>query len=179
MTSSSRIPPLGDASVGARTGARARAEGISNPRRRSVLGALLALGFGRLFTSGVAAAKAPPQAFRVIVHPENPHLTLSRHVIADMFLKKVTRWEDGQAVHAYDQRADADVRRKFSDAILQRSVAAVRHYWQQRIFSGRDVPPPELESDDAVLRRVQGDRSAIGYVSERATLTAVAVVRVT
>lgn len=136
------------------------------------------MGLERLFTSSVASAKAPPLPFRIVVHPENPHVVLSRHVVADMFLKKTTRWEDGESVHAYDQRPDSDVRRKFSDVVLQRSVAAVRHYWQQRIFSGRDVPPPELESDDAVLRRVQGDRAAIGYVSERATLTAVAVVRV-
>jgi ABC-type phosphate transport system substrate-binding protein len=136
------------------------------------------MGLTRLFTSSVASAKAPPLPFRIIIHPDNPHAVLSRHVVSDMFLKKTTRWEDGEPVHPYDQRPDSDVRRQFSDAVLQRSIAAVRHYWQQRIFSGRDTPPPELDSDEAVLRRVQGDRAAVGYVSERATVTAVTVVKI-
>ena len=46
-----------------------------------------------------------------------------------------------------------------------RSVAAVKSYWQQVIFSGRGVPPPELETDEAVLRFVARHPGAIGYVS--------------
>ena len=51
--------------------------------------------------------------------------------------------------HAYhpirpvDLRPNAATRRLFSERMLRRSVAAVRSYWQQRIFSGRGVPPPE------------------------------------
>ena len=49
--------------------------------------------------------------------------------------------------------------------MLKRSVEAVKGYWQQRIFSGRDVPPPELETDDEVVRYVLKHEGAVGYVS--------------
>jgi ABC-type phosphate transport system substrate-binding protein len=154
---------------------RAQAE-WSRCRRRHLIGALLGAALENLLAPGEVFAKVPPSPFRVIVHPQNPATVLSIELVADMFLKKATRWDDDESVHPFDQGPNSEVRKQFSDVVLQRSVAAVRHYWQQRIFSGRGVPPPELESDEAVLRRVQTDRQAIGYVSARAALTAVNVV---
>ena len=55
---------------------------------------------------------------------------------------------------------------------------AVRSYWQQRIFSGRDVPPPEADSDLAVLRYVKENAGAIGYVSDVPNIQGVRVVTV-
>jgi hypothetical protein len=49
---------------------------------------------------------------------------------------------------------------------------------QQRIFAGRGLPPPELESDEAVLRYVRSRPGAVGYVSERAELGGVKVLGV-
>jgi hypothetical protein len=54
--------------------------------------------------------------------------------------------------------------------VLKRSVAAVRNYWQQRIFSGRGVPPPELDSDEEIVAYVLKHRGAVGYVSGSAEL---------
>jgi hypothetical protein len=47
-------------------------------------------------------------------------------------------------------------------------VTAIRSYWQQRIFSGRDVPPPELDLDEAVVSYVLAHRRGVGYVSATA-----------
>ncbi|HEY4102569.1 MAG TPA: hypothetical protein VGM44_01720 [Polyangiaceae bacterium] len=113
---------------------------------------------------GFVHAESTPE-FRLIVHPDNPNTSLSRDFVTDAFLKRTTRWGDGEAIHVVDQRADAPVRRAFSEHVLGRSVAAVKSYWQQRIFSGRDLPPPELESDDAVASYVSKHRGALGYVS--------------
>jgi hypothetical protein len=52
-------------------------------------------------------------------------------------------------------------------------VGAVRSYWQQRIFSGRDVPPPELDSDEAVVAFVARSPGGIGYVSAATKLSGV------
>jgi hypothetical protein len=65
------------------------------------------------------------------------------------------------------------VRKRFSEAVLKRSVGAVRSYWQQRIFSGRDVPPPEVDSDEAVMAYVARYPGAIGYVSGTTKLVGV------
>lgn len=114
--------------------------------------------------------KADGQEFRVIVHASNPTRMIERAVLADAFLKKATRWENGETIKPLDQRANSAVRRVFSLSVLKRSVAAVRSYWQQRIFSGRDVPPPELDSDESVVGYVERNPGAVGYVSSTAKL---------
>jgi len=123
----------------------------------------------------VVAAEAPLH-FRLVVHPDAAPAVLERQLVADIFLKKTTRWPNGSPIAAVDLRFDNPVRREFSERVLRRSVSAVRSYWQQRIFTGRDVPPPELDSDEAVIRYVQSRRGAIGYVSDRVETGAVRVV---
>ena len=46
----------------------------------------------------------------------------------------------------------------------QRSVPAVKNYWQSMIFSGRGTPPPEAQLPDQVLAFVRADPGAVGYV---------------
>jgi ABC-type phosphate transport system substrate-binding protein len=110
-------------------------------------------------------ARAEDAGFRVIVHPGNPTTSVSGEFLADAFLKKRSSWDDGEPLRPVDLRPKSDVRRKFSDRVLKRSVAAVRSYWQQQIFSGRGVPPPELDSEEAVVGYVLKHRGAVGYVS--------------
>ncbi|HEV8246425.1 MAG TPA: hypothetical protein VGP93_11680 [Polyangiaceae bacterium] len=128
-----------------------------------------------LLLGWVAAAPAlagEQPDFRVIVNAKNSVASISRDFAADVFLKRTTRWESGEPIYPVDLRADSATRRKFSESVLKRSVAAVRSYWQQRIFSGRGVPPPELDSDEAVIGYVQSHPTAIGYVSGAAKLDA-------
>lgn len=143
-------------------------------QRRAALALLLALS---LIAVGWAAAAQPP-GFRVITHPSNPALVIERAFLADAFLKKSTRWPDDQLIYPVDQGPDSATRQHFSEQILRRSVFAVRSYWQQRIFAGRGLPPPELESDDAVLRYVRSRPGAVGYVSDRAELGGVKLLSV-
>jgi ABC-type phosphate transport system substrate-binding protein len=111
-----------------------------------------------------AQAQAP-QTFRLIVHPKNPAASVDRGFVAQCFLKKVTNWPHGVVIRPVDLVVDSQVRRTFSEEALGRSIAAVKSYWQQIIFSGRGVPPPELNSEDDVVRYVLREPGGIGYVS--------------
>lgn len=126
----------------------------------------------------VAQPLSPAPAYRVIVHPRNPLNSVERGQLSDAFLKKSTRWSDGEAMQPVDQLGDSAARRKFTEDVLRRSIAAVKSYWQQQIFSGRDIPPPELESDGAVRDYVLKHRGAVGYVSGSADVSGVKVVAV-
>ena len=68
------------------------------------------------------------------------------------------------------------MRGSFSKAIHGKSVSAVKAYWQQRVFSGRDVPPLEKDSDASVVNYVRNNPGAIGYVSENADVRGVRVI---
>jgi ABC-type phosphate transport system substrate-binding protein len=124
----------------------------------------------------VSAEAAP--GFRVIVNAQNQVTSVDRRFLADAFLKKTTRWGDGQPIRPVDLGPDAAVRQRFSDDVLRRSVSAVKSYWQQLVFSGRDVPPPELDSDEEVVRYVARYPGAVGYVSPAASLAGVRAVMV-
>ncbi len=116
--------------------------------------------------AGRGAARAESRAdFSIIVHPDNPITEIGRSFLADVYLKRATRWDDGELVRPVDQRPDSALRRAFSEGVLKRSVEAVKRYWQQRIFSGRDLPPPELDGDGAVVTYVATHRGAVGYIS--------------
>ncbi len=139
------------------------------PRRGAILGATVAVCALLSLVVRRSDADTAPE-FRVIVHPDNPSTALTRDFLVDAFLKRVSHWSDGETIRPVDQRQSAFVRRRFSESVLQRSVAAVKSYWQQRIFSGRELPPPELDSDDAVVAYVLKHRGAVGYVSAGAKL---------
>jgi ABC-type phosphate transport system substrate-binding protein len=133
----------------------------------------LVLAFSALAAT-VSAKEAPPEAappaYRIIVHPTNPANTVSKILLQDAFLKKTTRWPDDRNIRPADLKASSPVRVRFTEEVLGRTVAAVRSYWQQRIFSGRGVPPPELDSDQKVVAYVLEHEGAVGYVSGTANL---------
>ena len=140
--------------------------------------ALLMLLLCYLPVAGQEAFGAEGRHFVMIVHRDNTVQSASQDFLRRAFLKTSTRWDDGEVLKPVDQRPSARVRVHFSKAVLGRTVAAVKNYWQQRIFSGRGVPPPELASDEAVVRYVAAHRGAVGYVEEDTPLEGVTVLAV-
>jgi ABC-type phosphate transport system substrate-binding protein len=104
-------------------------------------------------------------AFKVIVNARNPVRSISQDFLAQAFFKQAMRWDNGENIQPVDLPLAAPTRQAFSTSVLKRSVPAVRAYWLQRIFSGRQVPPLELDSDVSVVRYVLGSPGAVGYVS--------------
>lgn len=125
-----------------------------------------------------ASAQAHVPAFQLIVNAANPQSRVQREFVAHAFLRKVARWPHGATIQPVDQQSQSSVRRSFSSSMLQRTVPAVRSYWQQLIFTGRGLPPPELASDQDVVRYVARNPGALGYVSGGTDLGAVKVVSV-
>ena len=68
--------------------------------------------------------------------------------------------------------------RELGGVVLGKTVSAVKSYWQQQIFAGREVPPVEKTSDAEVIAFVKANRGAVGYVSDTAAVTGVRVLRV-
>jgi hypothetical protein len=127
---------------------------------------------------GLRADPPKPPAYRVIVHPKNASVAAERKFVEEAFLKKTTSWPNGGTIRPVDQTANAAPRKPFSDEVLHRSVAEVKTYWQQAIFAGRDVPPPELANDDEVVKYVLKYEGAIGYVSGATNLNGAKVLAV-
>jgi len=106
----------------------------------------------------------------VIVNPGSQAAAVDRQFLEDAFLKKVTTWPNGEVIRPVDLAPDSPVRARFTHDVLNRTVEAVKGYWQQRIFSGRDVPPPEFAVDDDVVKFVLKHTGGLGYVSGGASV---------
>jgi ABC-type phosphate transport system substrate-binding protein len=131
-------------------------------RRRVSVHLLLLLAISTAF---VARADGVASDFIVIVHPANATRSLDRRALSKIFLKEISRWENGEQLYPVDLPRNSSTRSRFSSNVLGRSVAAVHSYWQQRIFSGRGVPPPEVSSDAEVVQYVLKRAGAVGYVT--------------
>jgi ABC-type phosphate transport system substrate-binding protein len=117
------------------------------------------------FAVAPLAGHAEGHGFKIVVNESCPVQALTREQASRLFLGKVAEWPGGVRALPIDQREGSAVREAFTRAVHRRSVAAVKLLWQQAIFSGRRLPPPEVSGDAAVIARVKSEPGAIGYVS--------------
>jgi ABC-type phosphate transport system substrate-binding protein len=131
-----------------------------------------------LLLSFLGMPSAKTQGFKVIVNTNSDISSLSKREVSRLFLKKDKSWDNDLAVTPVDLPGAADARVAFSRAIHGKTVSAVRAYWQQKVFSGRDVPPLERDSDASVVAFVRNNPGAIGYVSDDADVHGVKVINI-
>ena len=108
--------------------------------------------------------------FKIIVNSSNPIDSVSSEKLADIFLKKQTRWDSGHSISPVDQSERSPVRDQFTRGGLHREVAWIEGYWQKMIFSGRATPPAMLNTDAEVIEFVRNNPDAIGYVADATPL---------
>jgi len=131
-----------------------------------------------LFALRPSGAFADP-AYRVVVNSSNPTNAISKSLLSKILLKSQTTWTGGNKILPVDQRASSRVRDAVSRSVHGRSAMAVKNWWNQQIFAGKGVPPPELASDAKVIAYVAANPGAIGYVSADTNVGDVKVVSVT
>jgi ABC-type phosphate transport system substrate-binding protein len=121
-------------------------------------------------TIGIPSSTGAAAGYKVVVHRSNPATSLSRQELTAYFLKRTTSWPSGIAVQPVDLERKSAARAAFSSDVLHKSVAQIIAYWQQQIFAGRAVPPPEKNTDAEIVTFVGGHQGAIGYVTEGAAV---------
>jgi ABC-type phosphate transport system substrate-binding protein len=119
------------------------------------------------------------EGYKVIVNSDNSVESLSAKEVSKIFLKKTTKWSDGTKIVPVDQESDNAARKNFTKSVHNKSVAAIKAYWQKKIFSGRGVPPAEKKSSRDVVSYVKQNPGAIGYVSVKTNVQGVKVIDVT
>jgi ABC-type phosphate transport system substrate-binding protein len=132
--------------------------------------------FGFLSFTGLLSAEG---TFKVIVHSSNPLSSITKEQASKFFLKKVTKWDNGHSIFPIDLGVTSPVREIFSKEIHGKTVNAIKSYWQQKIFSGRDVPPPEKQADAEVLAYIQANVDSIGYIAEGSPVGNTKVMKIT
>jgi ABC-type phosphate transport system substrate-binding protein len=126
---------------------------------------------------GAANLGAQDGGYKIVVNASNPLTSVSKDEISRIFLKKIAKFSDGHGAAPVDLPANSPIRDNFSKKILGKPASAVDAYWQQQIFSGRDVPPPQ-KSEAAVISFVRSNENAIAYVSAGADTAGLKVITV-
>jgi ABC-type phosphate transport system substrate-binding protein len=117
-------------------------------------------------------------SFKIVVNEENPVSSLSKDKVNKLFLKKTSKWDDGTKVLPVNYSSSSRIRTNFSKSIHGKPVASIKAYWQQKIFTGRGVPPVEKDTNREVLNYVKANPGAIGYVSTSVNVKGVKVVNI-
>jgi ABC-type phosphate transport system substrate-binding protein len=125
---------------------------------------LAAVGLTALLGAVPGPARAQ-QRFVVVVHADNPATSMKRDDLSRLFFKRTSKWPGGLVALPVDLSANQELRIAFTSSVHGKSIGAVRAFWQQQIFSGRDVPPPEKGTQADVLEFVKANPGAVGYVA--------------
>jgi ABC-type phosphate transport system substrate-binding protein len=128
-------------------------------RARVVIALALLLVYG-LF----ASASSRPYRFKIIVNPENRVDAVSREFLRNAYLKKATTWSHGGTIRPVDLTSKLPVREQFTHDVIKKTPAQLKIYWNQQIFSGKGVPPPEADSVQAAISYVLANPGAVGYL---------------
>src|SRR5438132_1481745 len=97
------------------------------------------------------ASAAATDDYKIIVHPGNPLDAIERPFLRDAFLRKTADWDGGVTIRPIDLATRFAVRMRFSQDVLKKTPSQLKNYWNQQIFSGKGVPPPEVDSAAAVV----------------------------
>ena len=143
---------------------------------------------GRIFIAGFAllvlvlglasASVAGGERFMVIVHPDNRINTISRDFLRNAYLKKSVEWSGGGTIRPVDLASKIPVRDQFTHDVLKKTPAQLKTYWNQQIFSGKGVPPPEAATVAAAIAYVLANPGAVGYLPADADPGKAKVVRI-
>jgi ABC-type phosphate transport system substrate-binding protein len=115
---------------------------------------------------------------KVIVNENNDVTSISSEQLSRLFLKKTTKWDNGIKVSPVDLAANSDVRETFTNSIHGKSISAINAYWQKKIFTGKGVPPVELQNEKEIIDFVRSNPGAVGYVSAGTSTSGVKTVTV-
>lgn len=112
----------------------------------------------------------PAHGFVVVVHADNAMAGIERDDLSRMFLKRLVKWPNGVRAEPIDLAPRQPARLAFSGKVHKKTVGAIVAYWQQQIFSGREVPPAEKATEADVIAFIRKNPGAVGYVSPGADL---------
>ncbi len=113
----------------------------------------------------------------VIVNPSNPTTSMRKADVSRLFLKQTGKWTNGTKVVPVDLPTKSSTRADFTRAVHGRTVEAIQAYWNQKMFSGAEVPPEQKPSERDVVEFVRTTPGAVGYVSASAAGPQVKVLR--
>lgn len=111
----------------------------------------------------LAAAPVARADYYVVVSEASPVVQLSQKDVLHLFMGRSRSFPDGSAAAPHDLAASTQ-REGFYRALSGMSLAQVTSYWARLMFSGRSLPPAQLDDESALVAKLRQDSAAIGWL---------------
>lgn len=112
----------------------------------------------------------------VIVHPDSPLKEASQNEIKKLFLAKSSKIQ-GESLEPVAQNSSQSIRVVFDEDILGKDPSSAKVHWSRLIFTATGMPPPELDTNYAIVKWVSKNPKAIGYVEDSSVNSSVKVLK--
>jgi len=103
---------------------------------------------------------------RIVVHKDNPNLSMNRSTLKNIFMGKRSSWPDGSPITVVIQK-QGPLHEHFIGVINAISTQQFASYWEKIVYTGTGNPPKAFNSDAEVRKFVSENAGAIGYISDQ------------
>lgn len=99
----------------------------------------------------------------IIVNAKSTVQTLTKKEIKNIFLGEIKSFPNGNPAKPVVQPIGTPSRTAFMNKIIQKNENRWRAHWARLLFTGKGIPPLELEKSDDLLEVIARKKGAIGY----------------
>ncbi|MDH5553480.1 MAG: hypothetical protein OEX82_09155 [Nitrosomonas sp.] len=103
----------------------------------------------------------------VIANPASEITQLTRRQVVDIYMGRAPIMSNGQRLQPYDNAEETAIREAFYHQLIGKTLASVNAYWAGLLFAGRASPPRQVADSAAMLKIIEGNPNAIGYVATK------------
>jgi len=99
----------------------------------------------------------------IIATLQNNKQQLTTLQVQDIFMGRTRAFPSGRFALAFDQ---LELREEFYQKLTERPIAQINAYWARLMFSGQTSPPTKLPDDQSMIKMIQENKGAIGYINK-------------
>ncbi|WP_300668559.1 substrate-binding domain-containing protein [Desulfoluna sp.] len=115
-----------------------------------------------LFSSSAFA-----EQLRVIGNRSVPVASLEQKAIKDIYLGKVTMWNNGMKV-VFVTLTKGDTQDAFLKKYVKKNRSTFNRHWKKKVFTGEGQMPLSFEKERDLVEFVEKTKGAIGFVTSGA-----------
>ncbi len=120
-----------------------------------------------LLSSATLASANVRAEIYLVVSESSPIQTISRKEAIDLFTGRTRSVAGAGVTQLFDLSRDSQQRAQFYESLTGKSLAQINSYWSRLMFSGQNMPPQVLPSEDVMIEILRTNPNGLGYLSQR------------
>ena len=89
---------------------------------------------------------------------------ISKTELLDCYTGDLKKFDGDQKIYVFDLKAKSKTKEIFYE-FLGKSPSRMKSIWMKRMLSGDGDPPPALDSEEEMLKKIEKTKGAIGFIS--------------